>query len=73
LFDAMREAALVPPLEQLENDWRFLGSDILAALQAAQRKRGPVGPLTAEALSARGLTESFHDTLEKRSFVRLKQ
>ncbi len=67
LFEAMREAALVPPLEQLENDWRFLGSDILAALQAAQRKRGRVGPLTAEALSARGLTESVHDTLEKRS------
>ncbi len=34
---------------------------------------GREGPLTAEALSARGLTESVHNTLEKRSFVRLNQ
>jgi hypothetical protein len=37
LFDAMHQAALIAPLDQLENDWRFLGSDILAALQAAAR------------------------------------
>src|ERR1700730_14712765 len=27
----MHEAGLFPPLEQLEIDWRFLGSDTLAA------------------------------------------
>src|SRR5258708_21968866 len=55
LLEAMREAALLPPLDRLENDWRFLGSDILAALQAAQQNKGRVGPLTSQALSARGV------------------
>lgn len=73
LLEAMREAALLPPLDQLKKGWRFLGSDILAALQAAQQKRGGVGPLTAQELSARGLTESVHDTLEKRSSLRLNR
>jgi len=73
LLEAMRETVLLPPLDQLENDWRFLGSEIVAALQAAQRNRGQVGPLTAQVLSARGLTESVHDTLEKRSSVRLNR
>ena len=73
ILDAMREGALLPPLDQLENDWRFLGSDILAALLAAQRNKGRVGPLTAQALRARGLTESVHDTLEKPSFERLNR
>jgi hypothetical protein len=35
LLQAMREAALLPPLDQIKNDWRFLGSDIVAALEAA--------------------------------------
>jgi uncharacterized protein len=61
------------PFEELKNDWRFLGSDILAALHAAQQKKGRVGPLTAQALSARGLTESVHDTLEKQPAIRLNQ
>ncbi len=73
LLEAMREAALLPPLDQLKNDWRFIGSDILAALQAAQQNKGRVGPVTAQALSARGLTESVHDTLENRSAVRLNR
>lgn len=73
ILDAMREAALLSPLDQLENDWRFLGSDILAALQAAQRNGGRVGPLTLEVLSTRGLTESVHGTLEKRSLIRLNR
>jgi hypothetical protein len=47
LLEAMRETGLLPPLDQLENDWRFIGSDILAALQAAQRNRGKVGPQAA--------------------------
>src|SRR3989441_7938141 len=86
IFEAMRKAAgqaqgpytahphpLPPQFEELKNDWRFLGSDILAALQAAQRKKGQVGALTAQVLSARGLTESVHDTVEKRSYLRLNQ
>src|SRR5260370_7418530 len=73
LLEAMREAALLPPLDRLENDWRFLGSDILSALQAAQQNKGRVGRLTAQASSARGLTESVHDTLENRSIVHLNR
>jgi uncharacterized protein len=71
LLEAMHEAALLPPLDRLEKDWRFLGSDILAALQAAQRKKGRVGPRTAQMLGARGLTENVHDPLENRSYIRL--
>ena len=71
LLEAMREAALLPPLDRLKKDWRFLGSDILAALQAAQRKKGRVGPRTVQMLSARGLTENVHDPLENRSYLRL--
>ena len=86
ILEAMRKAAgqaqgpytphphpLSLQFEELKNDWRFLGSDILAALHAAQQKKGRVGPLTAQALSARGLTESVHDTLEKRSFLCLNR
>jgi len=86
ILEAMRKAAgqaqgpytphphpLPLQFEELKNDWRFLGSDILAALHAAQQKKGRVGPLTAQVLSARGLTEGVHDTLEKRSFMRLNQ
>ena len=69
ILEAMHKAAVLPPLDQRKPDKRFLGSDIVAALQAAQRKRGRVGPLTAQALSARGLTESVYDILEKRSYV----
>ncbi len=71
LLEAMREAALLPPLDRLKKDWRFLGSDILAALQAAQRKKGRVGPRTVQMLGARGLTENVHDPLENRSYIRL--
>jgi uncharacterized protein len=71
MLEAMRAAALLPPLDTLKDNWRFLGSDILTALQAAQRNGGRVGPLTLQALNARGLTENVHDTLDKRSFIRL--
>ncbi len=71
LLEAMHEAALLPPLDRLKKDWRFLGSDILAALQAAQRKKGRVGPRTVQMLGARGLTENVHDPLENRSYIRL--
>src|SRR5260370_7077184 len=46
LLEAMREAALLPPLDQLKNDWRFIGSDILAALHAAKQNKRPLHPLT---------------------------
>ena len=86
ILEAMRKAAgqaqgpsaahphsLPLQFNEFKNDWRFLGSDILAALYAAKLKEGQVGPLTAQVLSARGLTETVHDTLEKRSSVRLNR
>ena len=69
----MREAKLLPSLDLLKNNWRFLGSDILTALQAAQQYRGRVGPITVQALSARGLTENVRNTLEKQSFIHLNR
>lgn len=73
LFDAMRQAALLPPLDQLKNDWHFLDSDVLVALQTAQRNKGQVGPFTTQILNTRGLTESVQDTLRKRPSVRLNK
>ncbi|HEX4714696.1 MAG TPA: DUF505 domain-containing protein [Ktedonobacteraceae bacterium] len=73
LFDAMQQAALVASFDQLEKDWRFLGSDILAALQAAEQNKGRVGPLTETMLSTRGFAEQAHDSLEKTSFSRLNK
>lgn len=73
LFDTMREANLAASFDQLENDWRFLGSDILAALQAAEQNKGRVGPLTETLLSTRGFAERTHDSLEKTSFCRLNR
>ena len=54
LLAAMREAALLPPIEQLKSSWRFLGSDTLAALYAAQQRKRQVGPLAMQLLSDRG-------------------
>jgi hypothetical protein len=73
LFDAMHRAALVASFDQFEKDWRFLGSDILAALQAAEQNKGRVGPLTETMLSTRGFAEQAHDSLEKTSFSRLNK
>ena len=73
ILEAMRAEEMLPSLDDLKHDWRFLDSGVLAALQAAQQKGGRVGPLTTQMLSARGLTESDHETLEKRSFARLNR
>jgi hypothetical protein len=76
LFDTMREANLAASFDRLENDWRFLGSDILAALQAAEQNKGRVGPLTETLLSTRGLAgKDLFLPLESawRSVVRFRQ
>lgn len=73
LLAAMSKEALLPPFDQLKDNWRFLGSDIVAALEAAHQKKGHIGPQTVQPLSARGLTKNTYDTLEKRSFVSLNQ
>jgi uncharacterized protein len=70
---AMLEASLLPAPDSLEKNWRFLGSDVLAALQAAQQNGGHVGPVTAQALSARGLTERVLDALEESTSLHLNR
>lgn len=71
LLQAMDEAKLLPPLNQLENTWRFLGSEVLAALQAAHQNKGRIGLLTEPLLNSRGFAEQVSDSLEKTSFWRL--
>lgn len=73
LLTGMRQEGLLPPNTQLGQGWRFLGSDVLAALQSARRKKGRVGPLTAEMLSTRGFTARARDPEEGTSYLRLNQ
>ncbi|WP_376795987.1 DUF505 domain-containing protein [Thermogemmatispora sp.] len=56
-----------------ERGWRFLGSDILAALQAAEQAGGRVGPASEELLRTRGLTEEASDPLHKSMTLRLNR
>ncbi len=72
LLEAMREAALLPLLDHLKHDWRFLGSDILAALQmegahsarAVGRSGASDGPGTARVQGNRPCRT--HGTLYRR-------
>ena len=61
LLEEMHEQRLLPPAEQIEPTWRFLGSEILAALVAAGRAGGRVGPLAQDLLATRGLAQMLHD------------
>nr|BBH96053.1 hypothetical protein KTA_42520 [Thermogemmatispora argillosa] len=56
-----------------EQDWRFLGSDVLAALQAAEYAGGRIGPVTETLLRARGLAEEATDPLHKTTVLRLNR
>lgn len=79
LLGSMQAAGLLPRNDaageypQLKAGWRFLSSEVLAALEAAARKGGRVGPLTEELLSVRGFTEAKTSTDEEqqRSSLRL--
>ncbi len=71
LLGEMRSRGLLPPTELLEPKWRFLGSEILAALAAGSRAGGRVGPLTEELLKARGLAQASRAPDTKKEQVRL--
>lgn len=73
LMRAMHAENLLPTIDRLEHNWRFLGSDILAALHAATLKKGQVGPVTVDMLRARGFTKQVQDTLEKRQLTCLNR
>lgn len=71
LLDQMRAEGLLAPSDQLEEGWRFIGSEVLAALAAADRAGGRVGPLADEVLRERGLAEVFRDPDRKVRYPRL--
>ncbi len=71
LLGEMRQRGLIPPADQTERDWRFLGSEVLAALAAAGRAGDRVGPLAEELLRERGLAETFRDPDRKTTYARL--
>lgn len=66
-----QSAELLPPTEQLRRDWRYLGAEVLAALAAAGRAGGRVGPLAVELLQERGLAEMYKDPDRKIRYPRL--
>ena len=53
-----------------DGSWRFVGSEIITLLRAADRA-GRVGPAGVKALMERGLAEERHDPETKRTVVRL--
>ncbi|HEX8036458.1 MAG TPA: DUF505 domain-containing protein [Ktedonobacterales bacterium] len=65
LLNRMREHGLLPRSDQVEPTWRFLGSEVLAALAAAERAGEQVGPLTADLLQTRGLAQVSRDPERK--------
>lgn len=79
LLGSMQAAGLLPQVSaasensQLKAGWRFLGSEVLAALEAAERNGGRVGPLTVDLLRVRGFTEVETSSAgqQKRSSLRL--
>lgn len=79
LLGSMQAAGLLPrhgtsgEYPQLKAGWRFLDSEVLAALEAAASRGRRVGPLTEELLRVRGFTEAETSANEKqqRSSLRL--
>lgn len=66
-----RELGLLPPRNEIARNWRFLGSEILAALSAAASAGGAVTPVTQDLLSGRGLAATSHDRGRAGATVRL--
>ncbi len=60
----------LPVPETWPDGWRWLGSEVIAMLDAAQRA-GRVGPLTEEALRERGLAEVIRDEETGKMYVGL--
>jgi len=56
--------------EEWPEGWRWLGSEIIAMLEAAERA-GRVGPLAVEALMERGLAVRVRDRETKKEYVTL--
>jgi uncharacterized protein len=71
LVGEMRAQGLLPPADQMRRGWRFLGSEVLAALVAAGRVGGRVGPLAEGLLRERGLAQEFREPETKKRFPRL--
>jgi len=65
----LEKSRLAPPQEWTE-DWRFLGSEIIAMLDAAH-KAGRVGPIAQEALMERGLAQRVRNDETKKEYVAL--
>lgn len=69
LAQAVREHGLPSP-EKWDAGWRWLGTEIIAMLDAA-RRAGVVGPWAREALQARGLAAPARDRERGREAVQL--
>lgn len=71
LLGDMRGQGLLRLTSALTPGWRFLGSEVLAALAAAARASGLVGPATEDLLERRGLAERYDDDERGGSRMRL--
>jgi len=66
----IREARGLNPPEAWDDDFRFLGSEIIAMLESADLA-GRVGPEAIEPLMVRGLASRVYDRERKREYVTL--
>ncbi len=60
LLEVMRHDGELPAYREKDAGWRFIGSEILAALEAATRT-GHIGPATIDLLQARGFAAPSHE------------
>ncbi len=67
----MQAAGLLPSHTSLQSGWRFLSSEVLAALEAATRNGGCVGPLTEDLLLTRGFAGTYEERQRKTVEVHL--
>jgi len=69
LQELIREGKLPAPAEW-KDGWRWLGSEVIAMLDTAQRA-GRVGPLAVQSLMSRGLAEEIEDKETGKSYIGL--
>jgi hypothetical protein len=58
LLQEMLAAGVLPEIAEAPAGWRFLGSEVLASLAAAERVGGQVGPVALDLLRARGFVDA---------------
>jgi len=69
MMDEMIQKGLIPHPSEWDDDFRWIGSEIIAMLDASDRNNGLTGNKIFEALKSRGFAEEVH--IEKKGWMKL--